>query len=191
MPRAGNPAPVSDTTQPLVRRFDHVAVAVWDLAEAVPLYHDLMGGELIAGGDDEEIRIRTVQLKYPPGVKVELMQPLGPDSYLYGYLEKHGPGFHHMTCFVPDVREAERVLADAGFETVDTRTADAYWQETYVRPSSGFGTLIQLASTELQWEEPVVPTGATVDDIVGGRLVWHRARPQWKAQSKAQWRGTD
>lgn len=171
---------MSAMTQPLVRRFDHVAVAVWDLAEAIVLYHDLMGGELIAGGDDEALRIRTVQLKFPPGVKVELMQPLGPESYLHGYLEKHGPGFHHMTCFVPDVTRAAEVLADAGFETVGTRTTEPYWQETYVRPSSGFGTLIQLASTDLQWEEPVVPTGATVDDILGGRLVWTEARPQWR-----------
>lgn len=167
-------------TNVITRRFDHVAIAVWDLAEAVPLYHDLMGGTLIAGGDDEHIGIRTIQLRYPPGVKIELLQPLGPDSYLTAYLDKHGPGFHHMTCFVPDVEKAAMALAEHGFETVDTNTTNHYWRETYVRPSSAFGTLLQLASTELQWEDPVVPAGATVEDIIAGRLLWNEARPVWR-----------
>ncbi|GLX11150.1 VOC family protein [Microbispora sp. NBRC 16548] len=168
----------------LVRRFDHVAIAVGDLAEAVPLYHDLLGGKLIAGGDDENLGLRTIQLEYPQKVKIELIQPLTPDSYLAAYLKKHGPGFHHMTCFVPDVEGAVRALEAHGFETVGTNTSSSYWRETYVRPSSAFGTLLQLVSTELRWEDPIVPEGATVEDIIAGRLVWNDARPAWREDAK-------
>jgi methylmalonyl-CoA/ethylmalonyl-CoA epimerase len=163
-----------------VSRFDHVAIAVWDLAEAMRLYHDLMGGVLISGGDDEALGIRTVQLRLPPGTKIEVLTPLDESSYLHGYLTKHGPGFHHMTCFVPDVEEAAAALSAHGFETVGTHVENEYWKETYVRPGSAFGTLLQLASSDLVWDQPVMPDGAEVRDILAGRIAWDGARPTWK-----------
>jgi len=164
----------------LVTRFDHVAVAVPDIADAIPLYHGLLGGKLIAGGDDERLGLRTVQLRFDPGTKIELLAPLHEDSYLAAYLRKHGPGFHHMTCFVDDVARAVAELERAGYETVDTSAADEFWQETFVRPSSGFGTLIQLARSTLEWTTPVMPAGATIDDVVAGRILWNEARPRWR-----------
>ena len=53
-------------------------------------------------------------------------------------------------------------------------------KETFVRPSSAFGTLLQLASTDLQWAQPVMPDGAGVDDVLAGRIAWNDARPIWK-----------
>lgn len=167
-------------SEPLVTRLDHVAVAVWDLAEAVPLYHDLLGGVLIGGGDDERLKLRTLQLRFEPSTKIELLQPLTDDSYLADYLRKHGPGFHHMTCFVDDVPTAVRALAAAGYETVDTSLGNESWQETFVRPSSGFGTLIQLARSTLEWTRPVMPEGAGIPDVIAGRILWNDARPEWR-----------
>lgn len=164
----------------LVRRFDHVAVAVRDLAAASRLFIDLLGGELVAGGDDEKIGLRTMQVRFPPGVKIELISPLGDDSYLHAYLDKHGEGFHHLTCLVDDVDEAVGALERAGIETVDTRTGTGVWDETYVRPSSGFGTLVQLAASPLDWTAQMLPDGATSDDVLAGRLSWRDARPHWK-----------
>ncbi|MBB3665548.1 MULTISPECIES: VOC family protein [Prauserella salsuginis group] len=165
----------------LVTRFDHIAVAVPDLAPAAALYADLLGGTLIAGGDDDRLGLRTVQLRFPPGVKVELLSPLHPESYLAAYLDRHGPGFHHMTCFVRDVTEAARRLEEAGFRTVDTRTGTGWWDETFIRPSSGFGTLVQLTDSPLSWSEPVMPDGAGIADVLAGRIEWNEARPRWKA----------
>ena len=179
-------APEALSTGPLagiVKRFDHVAVAVRDLGAASRLFIDLLGGELIAGGDDELIGIRTMQLRFPPGVKVELLTPLHETSYLVGYLEKHGEGFHHMTCMVDDVEEAARRLEEAGFGTVDTRSGTDFWDETYIRPSSAFGTLVQLADSPLEWTEPVMPEGATPADILAGRISWNEARPSWKEEA--------
>lgn len=164
----------------LVSRVDHLAIAVPDLGAVVPLYVDLLGGEPIAGGDDETLRIRTLQLRFPPGVKVELVAPLDAESYLTAYLAKRGPGFHHLTCFVPDVVAASQQLDESGFQTVDLKTGTGVWDETFIRPSSAFGALIQLVTTPLVWSEPILPEGATVPDIVAGRLIWVDARPQWR-----------
>jgi len=167
-------------TDGIVRRFDHVAVAVRDLAAASRLFLDLLGGELIAGGDDGSLGIRTMQLRFPPGVKIELLTPLDETSYLQAYLDKHGEGFHHMTCMVDDVEDAARRLGEAGIDTVDTRSGTGVWDETYVRPSSGLGTLVQLATSPLVWTEPLMPEGATAADVLAGRMAWNDARPGWK-----------
>lgn len=167
-----------------VTRFDHVAIAVPDLAAAIDLHHHQLGGVLIAGGDDDRLGIRTVQLRFEPGTKVELLSPVHEESYLAAYLRKHGPGFHHMTCFVDDIPAAVAQLEAAGFETVDTDTEHEHWRETFIRPSSGFGTLIQLAHTSLDWDSPVMPPDATVDDVIAGRVQWNEARPRWKEQAR-------
>lgn len=169
-----------DALAGIVERVDHVALAVDDLAGAIRLYHDVLGGQLIAGGDDEGLRIRTVQLRFPPGVKIELLSPLDETSYLAGYLAKHGPGFHHLTCFVRSVPEAVDRLTEAGFEVVDTDLGSKPgWRETFVRPSSGFGALVQLAESDLEWSQPLLPD-ATVDDVLAGRVVWNDARPVFR-----------
>lgn len=175
---------VSVGNSALVEKFDHVAIAVPDIAVLLPLYVDVLGGQLIAGGDDEDIGVRNLQLWYPPNVKIELIQPLGDTSYLAAYLAKHGQGIHHMTCFVNDVGEAERCLGAHGVGTVDTRRGTGFWDETYIRPSSGFGTLIQLGASDLEWSQPVMPDGAQIADVLAGRIVWHDARPYWRQEDR-------
>jgi methylmalonyl-CoA/ethylmalonyl-CoA epimerase len=164
----------------LVRRFDHVAVAVRDLGAASRLFVDLLGAELVAGGDHTGTGLRTMQLRYAAGAKVELLTPLDEDSFLHGFLDKHGEGLHHMTLMVDDVEAAAKDLDAAGVGTVDTVTGTEEWDETFIRPSSAFGTLVQLAASPLEWAEPMMPEGATAADVVAGRLVWKDSRPQWK-----------
>lgn len=150
-------------------RFDHVALAVRDLGAAAELYGELMGGTLVRGGDDLELGIRTMQFKYPPGIKVELLTPIG-QSYLAAYLDRHGEGFHHATVFVDDLRVTIDVLAERGYELVDVDLSMDTWQEAFVRPRSGFGALLQLVCSTLDWSQPV--PGMTVESILAGEWRW-------------------
>lgn len=152
-----------------VLEVDHVAVAVNSIPEALRLYLDTLGGEFISGGDGPNDDMRTVQLRVG-GLKLELMQPLGDDSYLQRFIDKHGQGFHHMTIFVEDLYEAIASLEGAGYEVVDTNPASPLWRETYVRPRSGFGTLIQIVQTNRGWNEPF--EGITLEAILNGDVVW-------------------
>src|SRR5690606_20774805 len=126
-----------------VQRVDHIAIAVADLRPAIALFQGVFGAEFVHGGDDPELDIRTVQLRMPPGIKIELMTPTKPTSYLQAFIDKKGQGFHHMTVIVDDVEEAIRDLTSAGFEVVDTNLRHPKWRETFLRPSQGFG-LIQV-----------------------------------------------
>src|SRR2546429_5199839 len=85
-----------------VRKIDHVAIAAFDLLEPAKLFVDLFGASLIAGGDNHLTGVRLMQLACG-GFKLELMQPLRPDSLIAPQLAKSGPGFHHMTFLVDDL----------------------------------------------------------------------------------------
>jgi methylmalonyl-CoA/ethylmalonyl-CoA epimerase len=151
-----------------VRKVDHIGIAVQSLAEAAKLFVDALGGEFVAGGDDERLRIRTVQIRLGD-FKIELMEPLDPDSYLQRFLDRRGPGFHHLTIFVDDVAAAAEALERRGYETVDLDTSSPAWREVYVRPRSGFGTLLQLADTDTSWD--ISFPGVTLDAVVDGRVL--------------------
>ncbi len=158
-----------------VRTVDHVAVAVPSIAAALPLYQDLLGGRFVMGGDDDERGLRTLQLQLP-NVKLELMEPLRPDSGVQRFLDRRGPGFHHMTIFVEDVEQTVTELESEGFEVVDTDLTSPRWRETYLRPRSGFGALLQIVDTDARWDMP--SDEVTLHDVLEGRAEWHAHRPQ-------------
>jgi methylmalonyl-CoA/ethylmalonyl-CoA epimerase len=161
-----------------IQSVDHVAIALPSIEPALPLFVDVFGCEYVAGGDDERLGIRTIQLTLAQ-TKVELMQPLREDSYLQRYLDRHGSGFHHLTVFVADLRDAIDALEGRGFEVVDTNF-DPPWRETYIRPRSAFGTLIQVVEVDETYD----PGGAepTLGDAVAGRSVWVNARPALRTE---------
>jgi methylmalonyl-CoA/ethylmalonyl-CoA epimerase len=165
-----------------VKTLDHVAIAVWSIEEALVLFRDLLGGEFLMGGDDEELGIRTVQLRLPPGVKIELMQPIRADSYLNRFLKDRGPGFHHMTLIVSNVEAALDEFRAKGFETVGTNLASPRWRETFLRPKSAFGILLQVVDTTLRWDLPI--EGIALEDVLAGRVQWRDARPVLRSPSK-------
>jgi methylmalonyl-CoA/ethylmalonyl-CoA epimerase len=152
-----------------VRSFDHVAVVVRSLRDAVRLYVDTLGGVFVSGADEDPREMRNVQIKLGDR-KLELLQPLTPNCYLNKFLDRFGEGFHHMTLFVDDIYEAARELTEKGYEVVDLDDSDPEWREVYIRPKSGFGTLIQLTDTPLDWQQP--RGDCTLEDVLAGRQVW-------------------
>ena len=158
-----------------VQAFDHVAIAVHDIAAALPLFMDVLGGRFVLGGDDPVFGIRTVQLALPPGTKIELMAPLREDTQLTRFLAERGEGFHHATLLVDDLEATIADLESNGFEVVDTDTSNPRWRVTYVRPSSAFGALLQVAQSTEDWHGPVA--GVTLEAVLAGEVVWYDERP--------------
>lgn len=154
----------------VARYFDHVALAVApdELERALTLFIDVLGFEFVGGGDNAMLEVRAIQLRLPHGAKVELLSPNTETSYLKQYIERHGQGFHHLTMYADDVEGAAATLDAAGFPTVDTSTEHDTWHETFVRPSTAEGALVQLARPLVPWDEPLV--GVTVEDVMAGRV---------------------
>lgn len=157
-----------------VLQVDHIAVAVRSLSEAVELFVTTLGATFVAGGDDERLGIRTAQVSLA-GTKIELIQPVRPDSYLQRYLDRHGEGFHHLTLFVDDLRDAIATLEAHGYQVVDTSDTEPTWRETFVRPKCAFGTLLQVVQTDRPWDRPF--PGITLERVLGGEVVWQGGVP--------------
>jgi methylmalonyl-CoA/ethylmalonyl-CoA epimerase len=130
---------------------DHVAVAVRSIRSALPLYRDALGGRYLMGGDTAGTW-RWIQLRYPGGGKVELLEPLA-DGFLSRFLERYGEGLHHITFKTDDLRAAIGELEGRGYELVDVDLDDQGWKEAFLRPSLAHGTLIQIAQSALPDEE--------------------------------------
>jgi methylmalonyl-CoA/ethylmalonyl-CoA epimerase len=93
---------------------DHVAIAVPSLAEAVPLYERLSGA---SGSPPETLEEQGVRVAFVGDV--ELLEPLGADTPVGRFLERRGPGLHHLAYRTPDLRATLARLAADGFEAVD------------------------------------------------------------------------
>jgi methylmalonyl-CoA/ethylmalonyl-CoA epimerase len=114
------------------------------IADALPLFRDLLGGRPgesgIGGGF-------TFQQLVFPGGTVELLEPLGDDSFLHRFLGRRGPGLHHVTFKVDDLPRWAARLRAAGYRVVGERYDTPEWRELFVHPKSGHGVLLQLAET--------------------------------------------
>jgi methylmalonyl-CoA/ethylmalonyl-CoA epimerase len=122
--------------------FDHIGIAVHAIKPALKLYRDALGGEYLMGADQDGWR--WLQLRYPNGGKVELLEPLG-EGFLADFLDSRGEGLHHITFKTDDIRAAIDTLQELGYELVDIRLDSPHWQEAFLRPSKTHGTLVQIA----------------------------------------------
>jgi catechol 2,3-dioxygenase-like lactoylglutathione lyase family enzyme len=169
-----------------VRGFDHVAVAVRSLERALELFMGVFGGRFIGGGDNSRLGMRVAQIGLEPGVKFELLTPLRDDSWLDGYLARHGEGFHHATFYVDDVLVTEAAIEDAEYFTVDTDLSYPSWEETFTRPSSTYGCLLQFSRPQNPWPKTGVP-GITIDDVLAGRILLQENDMWWLETGEPIW----
>jgi methylmalonyl-CoA/ethylmalonyl-CoA epimerase len=126
-------------------RLDHAAVAVREIKPALKLFRDALGGEYLMGGDQTG-EWRWLQLRYPGGGKVELLEPIA-QGFLSRFLDDRGEGLHHVTFKTDDLRAAIARIEAAGYELVDVNLDNEHWKEAFLRPSRAHGTLIQVAQS--------------------------------------------
>lgn len=99
----------------VLRRLDHVAVAVRDTKAALGHFRDRLGLEVVRS---EEIPVPHVRLTYldAGNAYIQLVEPLDPELEIARFLDEHGEGLHHICFGVDDVAAAAVALAqpDAG-----------------------------------------------------------------------------
>jgi methylmalonyl-CoA/ethylmalonyl-CoA epimerase len=124
---------------------DHVAVAVHRIADALPLFQDLLDG---TPGDHGTGRGFTFQHVTFPGGTIEILEPRGNDSFLRRFLAGRGEGVHHITFMVTDLRGWAERLRAAGYRVVLERYDRPEWMEIFIHPKSAHGVLVQLVEIE-------------------------------------------
>jgi methylmalonyl-CoA/ethylmalonyl-CoA epimerase len=129
----------------MLAAIDHVGIAVADLDATVALYRDALGmsvahRETVAGQG-----VEALLLEVGDG-HVELLAPLGPDTAVGRFLQRRGPGLHHVAYRVESIEDALRTLAASGLRLIDERPRVGIRRSrvAFLHPSSTGGVLTEI-----------------------------------------------
>jgi hypothetical protein len=127
---------------------DHVAVAVEHHTDAWPRYGgDLPPARWIGGGGTSGFA--SYQVEYANGMKVEVLEPFNVEEndFLRRFLDRNGPGPHHLTFKVKDLGAALEQAEAAGYRPVGVNLANPWWKEAFLHPKDAPGVVVQLAES--------------------------------------------
>jgi methylmalonyl-CoA/ethylmalonyl-CoA epimerase len=138
----------------MIRRIDHISIAVRDLDQARTFFLDILGGRELFCAPVPSQKFRWTTLELGTSCFIELIDPLEKDGFVHKFLETRGEGPHHITIQVDDLGKVYERLQEKGVPTFGYAEPFPGWKELYVHPKNAFGTLIQFAEFHpLDWIE--------------------------------------
>jgi LAO/AO transport system kinase len=139
-PLSGLPAEACAVRNP---RIDHLGIAVNNLDAAIAFYQTIG----LTAAHRETVAAEKVQVAMLPAgeSRIELLEPSAPDSPVAKYLEKRGPGLHHVALRVPDLNAAvERLRASGARLLNEPRHGAGGHLYVFIHPASTGGVLLEL-----------------------------------------------
>lgn len=131
----------------MIGRLNHVAIVVPDLEAASAVYRDVLGAGVSAPQPLPEHGVTVVFVELP-NTRIELLQPLGADSPVRGFVERNpAGGVHHLCVEVADIRAARDRLRAAGARVLgdgEPRRGAHGKPVLFLHPKDFCGTLIEL-----------------------------------------------
>lgn len=129
-------------------RIHHVAYAVDDLDAAIPVYTERYGMSVEVRERLDDQGVEAVSLGAGSS-HVELIQPVDPDSGVARFLERRGPGLHHVAFEVSDLPAALAELRGGGAELIDQepRRGLGGHMIAFIHPRASGGVLTELVQS--------------------------------------------
>ncbi len=130
-----------------IDHLDHVAVAVKSLEQGFAFYRDVLG---IACTGEETVEAEGVRVAFLPvgGTRVELLEPIRPDSAVAKFVESRGPGLHHLCFVVADLAVALEELRKREVRVLSERVGAEGSRVVFLHPRSTGGVLIELREAQ-------------------------------------------
>ena len=124
-------------------RIAHVGVAVPEIEAALAFYRDVLG--LTPHPPENADGATLVSLSLGES-EIELLAPRDPGSPIAKFLERRGPGIHHICYRVPDLDQALEACRRSGYRLVDEvpRTGAGGRRIAFVHPRATGGILLEL-----------------------------------------------
>jgi methylmalonyl-CoA epimerase len=174
---------------------DHIGIAVEDLGKALAFYRDALGLHVEAPEDVASQRVRAHFI--PVGESnLELLEATAPDSAIAKYVDRRGPGIHHITLRVDDINAALAQLKARGVRLVDEqpRPGAEGALVAFIHPSAAHGVLVELKekpSKPLDLRPKRLPLGSlrltSLNDgtlrLDGGAMFGVVPRPLWEKKA--------
>jgi methylmalonyl-CoA/ethylmalonyl-CoA epimerase len=130
----------------MIRRLDHIAIAVPDLQRALTRFAEDLGLPL-AGTEDVPTEKTSTAFLPVEGTRIELVTPMGGEGPLVKFIEKRGGGLHHL-CFETDDLEGDVAKLKAkGWEFLSPgpKPGAHGTRVIFAHPRSCEGVLVELA----------------------------------------------
>ncbi|NDJ51652.1 MAG: methylmalonyl-CoA epimerase [Chloroflexi bacterium] len=140
---------------PSVMRIDHIAVVVPDIDDARGFYERLLG---LTVADVEQVDEQEVVVAFMPtgDSEIELLEPLNDTSGVARFMEKRGPGIHHICLAVDDIDGMLARLKEAGAQLINEEAVIGAGgrRVAFVHPKASNGVLIELVEEQMPQIQP-------------------------------------
>jgi methylmalonyl-CoA/ethylmalonyl-CoA epimerase len=133
------------TLSSVFRRIDHIGIAVADLEAAIAVHQEIYGMHIAHRETVVEQGVEAVLFDVGEN-HVELLRPLGDETPVGRFLERRGPGLHHVAYQVADLDAALAQLREEGVRMIDSvpRTGIRGSRVAFVHPSASGSVLTEL-----------------------------------------------
>jgi methylmalonyl-CoA/ethylmalonyl-CoA epimerase len=129
----------------MIIKINHIGIAVKSLDDSLPFYRDNLGMTFAGIEEVAEQKVRVAMLQVGES-KIELLEPTSADSPVAKFIEKNGPGIHHLAYEVEDLEAAIARLMAEGARMIDEKPrVGAHGSRiAFVHPRSSNGVLTEL-----------------------------------------------
>ena len=133
----------------MIRKIQHIGIAVRSLQEAIPFYRDVLGLPFLGTEEVAEQKIRAAIFRVGEST-IEVIETTAPDGPVGKFLEKNGEGVHHLCFQVEDAAEALSGAKAKGVRLIDEtpRVGVHGMRIGFLHPKSTFGVLTEFAQEE-------------------------------------------
>jgi len=127
------------------KKISHIGIAVENIDQALPFYTDVLGLELEGTEVVEEQKVKVAFLVIGES-RIELLEPTAPDSPVAKFLEKNGPGIHHLAYQVDGLDGRLASLKGQGVRLIDEapRLGAHHARIAFLHPKASGGVLTEL-----------------------------------------------
>jgi len=127
------------------KKISHVGIAVASIEEATPFYRDVLGMEFEGTEAVAEQNVNVAFFAVGES-RIELLEPTADDSPVAKFLEKNGPGVHHVAYEVADLEQRLNALKAEGVRLIDEspRTGAHNTRIAFMHPKASGGVLTEL-----------------------------------------------
>jgi len=129
----------------MIKKISHIGIAVTSIEEATPFYRDVLGLEYEGTEVVAEQKVK-VAFFVAGESRIELLEPTAADSPVAKFLEKNGPGVHHIAYEVADLAQRLLSLKASGLRLIDEapRTGAHNTRIAFLHPKASGGVLTEL-----------------------------------------------
>ncbi|MCL5129414.1 MULTISPECIES: methylmalonyl-CoA epimerase [unclassified Algibacter] len=132
-----------------ISHIEHLGIAVENLEESIKYYENVLGLKCYSIEEVVDQKVKTAFFLVG-STKIELLESTSPDGPIGKFIEKKGPGIHHIAFAVPDATEALKTAEERGVRLIDkvSRKGAEGLDIGFLHPKSTLGVLTELCSKQ-------------------------------------------